>query len=289
MLSTLFGKLVFESKINDSAASKIENLIALCVKENSVPTFKAYKNASLKVQKKYIICNNCAWIKNSKFCTNCKTDTTSNHYTLFDVKHQAEKIVDSNMTVLNHFKNNIEDLGYLKSSFVSKFHSKNDGLSLTINMDGVSVFSNNSKDTWPVYLAFNELPNKSKFAINNIILAGIWCGQTKINNYIILDDTIKSIKSLESGINIHGNLVKIFVIYGSFDKPAKSLAYNAQSCTAKHGCMFCTSECTRLNKKPVFLKTGQIKTHSFQYTNSVKAAQQGKPYLGFKGISSLRY
>ena len=155
-------------------------------------------------------------------------------------------------------------------------------------MDGISVFRNNSNDTWPIYLAFNELTMASKFTKSNIILAGIWCGQTKINNFVILNESMKAIHNLEKGIILNDKVYRAYVIYGSFDKPAKSLIYNAQSCTSKYGCLYCMSECVKINRKPVYLDQGMQRTHEYQIGKSIKASNQNKPDMGLKGISSLR-
>lgn len=271
MLNVLFSKIVYESRINDSAAQKIENLIKLCVENSTTASFKAYSKNELKVSKSYLICNNCTSIKKSAHCVKCLAKTASNNFTLFDIEDQAKKIIDANLSELKCYQQDISKLGYLENSLISKFHKKNNGLTLTMNMDGVSIFSNNSKDTWPIYLAFNEFSMKTKFAPQNVILAGIWCGQTKINNYEIIDDAMKAIKSLENGVSVANEIYKIYVLCGSFDKPAKSLAYNAQSCTAKNGCMFCFGKCIRICRRPVYLKKGKPRSHKEQINCAAKA------------------
>ena len=218
MINTIFAKIIFESKINDLAAKKIENLIKICNRTKS-PSFDLYKNIKLSALEQFMICNNCAYLKKIKKCGKCDEITTNNYFTLFNIESQLIKIVDKNLNSLLYYKENISELGYLKESLISKFHDKNEGFTLTINLDGVSVFRNNSKDTWPIYLVLNELPMVEKFKINNVIFAGIWCGNTKINNKIIMDTVFKKIGDLESGILINNVIVNFYVIYGSFDKP----------------------------------------------------------------------
>lgn len=290
IMDNLFAEIIFESKINDSASKKLEKLIRLCVNQQISPDFAEYRAAQLKILKSYLICNNCTWIKNSKnICSKCNVHTTNNYFTLFDIKEQVSRIVEDNISELLHYQKNIKELGYMELSVVEQFHSKNpNSLTMTLNMDGVSVFRNNSKDTWPIFLVFNELPLKSKFAPQNIVLVGLWCGQTKLNNTVIMNESMQSISQLEEGINICGHHLKLFAIYGSYDKPAKSLVFNAQSCTGKFGCMFCIGKCTRINKKPVYLKAGILRSHEFQVGKSIKAENDGKPTMGLKGRSSLR-
>lgn len=290
MIDTLFSQVVFESKINDSAAKKIENLIKLCVEEKVVPNFEQFRKAQLKVKKSYTICNNCAWIKESKqMCSICKSFTTDNHFTLFDIKDQISRIVERNSSTLTHFQKNITELGYLDDSWIANCHRKNkNALTMTLNMDGVSVFMNNSNDTWPIFLAFNELPLKEKFSVQNIVFVGIWCGQTKLNNFVLMNDAMQSIAELEKGLEICGEKFEFYTVFGSFDKPAKSWVYNAQSCTSRFGCMFCVGECTRINRIPVYLKAGQMRDDAFQLGQSIKAAETNKPSKGLKGRSSLR-
>ena len=289
MLNTIFAQIIFESKINDSAAKKLENLMKLSSNENYSPSFDEYKKARLVVDKKYLTCNNCAYFKKSKKCDHCNTETAENYFTIFDLKDQIKNIVRENWSSLMYYKKNITKLGYLPESFIAKFHEKHDGLTLTLNLDGISVFKNNSKDTWPVYLAFNELKMDAKFDIKNIALAGIWCGQTKINNQLLLEKLMEKVKQLESGVEIDGALIKIYVVFGSYDKPAKSLIYNCQTCTSINGCMFCDACCTRIGRKPVYLSSGKQRKHGSQIENAKKAFETGKPVLGMKGLSSLRY
>ena len=50
------------------------------------------------------------------------------------------------------------------------------GFTFTLNTDGVSVYRNNSIDTWPTLLVINELPQKIRFRPQNIIIACLWLG-----------------------------------------------------------------------------------------------------------------
>ena len=121
-------------------------------------------------------------------------------------------------------------------------------ITLTINSDGVNVFRKQGKDTWPVFLVINELGSK-KFDIQNIIFAAINFGTKKITaeNF---ERVILEIHRLENnGINVNGENFEIYLIYGSFDKPASSMASNKKSCTSTFGCRFCLSKRQTINNR----------------------------------------
>ena len=62
---------------------------------------------------------------------------------------------------------------------------------------------------------------------------------------------MEKIKQFESGIEISGSIYKFFVIYGCYDKPARSVILNTQSCAATYACTFCLAKCARVNRKQV--------------------------------------
>ena len=82
---------------------------------------------------------------------------------------------------------------------------------------------------------------------------------------------------------------RAFVIYGIFDKPARSLIMHFQASTAKNGCPFCLTETKRESKKVFFCKDLIFNSRSDQLfiKNSIEA-ENSAPFRGHKGISALR-
>ena len=82
----------------------------------SSPSFDSFRSEYLQVKKEYVICNNCNWIKDRSFCERCNVKTTDNIYILFDIESQIKEIMSRLKQKMDHFKENSEKFGYLKSS-----------------------------------------------------------------------------------------------------------------------------------------------------------------------------
>ena len=263
IFDAIFSKIIVQSQINDRAAALIENCFKESQKYLIIPSYFQHKKKKLGVVKEYLLCTNCTFIKESKFCERCQILTDNNYYTLFDIKTQAESIVNNEKEKLVKCRDNLHQLGYSNESIIKKIHENNENIfTMTLNSDGVCIFKKRTNDTWPIFLVFNELTVPDKYAIQNIILVGLWSGRSKINNHVVLNDTMKHIKSFcNQGVEIDGTASKISVIYGSFDKPAKCMILNAASFNSTSGCMSCLEKCVRINRVPCYLGKGKRRTH----------------------------
>ena len=153
----------------------------------------------------------------------------------------------------------------------------------------MSVYRNNSIDTWPILLVINELPQKIRFRPQNIIIAGLWVGLNKMNNRILLNETFKALRDIETnGIEVNGQILHFYAIYGSFDKPAANLILHTKSFNSQFGCRYCLAERRTINRKCCFLTLGQPRTHLAQIAWASRAESQGTDYKGVKGHSCLR-
>ena len=172
---------------------------------------------------------------------------------MLNVKEQLKQIL--NKSYKNTLKYNLNEAGFIKSSILNRIHQTNeDTLTLTINTDGVQIFNSSHIDTWPMYVTINEIKPSLRFNVENICLLGIWVGNKKLSNRIVLNESLKELRKLENGIEINGKLLRLFTIYGSYDKPARSLMLQRQICTATYGCTFCFEKTKRRNRKIYFKK-----------------------------------
>jgi hypothetical protein len=93
-----------------------------------------------------------------------------------------------------------------------------------MNTDGIPVYKSSKFSLWPFYLVINELPYKQRMLKENMILCGLWFGETKPFMSIF---TKPIMKSLNNGMNYEIGSVKYntkgFLICGTADLPAKSL------------------------------------------------------------------
>lgn len=115
------------------------------------------------------------------------------------------------------------------SEFGGPLSSENPtNVSFTWNTDGIPVFKSSKFSLWPLYLVINELPFKQRFLKENMILCGLWFGESKPFMSIFTKPLMNSLKILESnGIHYQVDNEKIctkgFLICGTADLPAKSI------------------------------------------------------------------
>ena len=74
--------------------------------------------------------------------------------------------------------------------------------SFSMNTDGASLTKSSKLSMWPVFLIINELPLHRRFAIDNVILAGLTVGEEKPNIDLFLNPIVIKLKKLELGVNI---------------------------------------------------------------------------------------
>lgn len=99
---------------------------------------------------------------------------------------------------------------------------------------------------WPIFLAVNEIPVQSRFARDNIILAGIWQGKDKPPFLQYLWSFGEEMCRLhDEGITIHppcladSITVKLSVLCGTVDLQAKAYILNMTMFNGEYGCSTC--------------------------------------------------
>ncbi|XP_063425300.1 uncharacterized protein LOC134708578 [Mytilus trossulus] len=117
-------------------------------------------------------------------------------------------------------------------------------ISFTWNTDGIPVFKSSKFSLWPFYLVINELPYKQRMMKENMILCGLWFGETKPFISLFTKPLMKSLKNLESkGIEYEIGGCKVvtqaYLICGTADLPAKSLVLNCNQFNGQYSCMRC--------------------------------------------------
>jgi len=100
-------------------------------------------------------------------------------------------------------------------------------LSLTWNVDGVSIFKSSK---FSLYFVTNELPFKLRHIMENVILAGLWFGELKPNMTVFLKPVFNELMKLEQHgievkipLNTDSFVSKVVVLAGTCDLPAKCL------------------------------------------------------------------
>ncbi|KAK3925327.1 LOW QUALITY PROTEIN: putative eukaryotic translation initiation factor 5 [Frankliniella fusca] len=113
------------------------------------------------------------------------------------------------------------------------------------NTDGLQIFNTSSFSLWPFFLVINELPPHKRFMSENILIAGIWGSVTKPHPDVYLLPIYKDVKTLEKGFecNVYGEeekcIVKLIVLCGTCDAPARALFINMKSHSGYFSCPVC--------------------------------------------------
>ncbi|CAF1366154.1 unnamed protein product [Adineta ricciae] len=124
-------------------------------------------------------------------------------------------------------------------------------LTLTMNIDGVQPNKGSDQSLWPILLVINEIKRKKRFALENLIIAGMWPGPSKPSRtqiHLLFKNIMLELQELERGglfqfySSDHENrfeLTKIFLIGACCDKPAQSIVQCLPEPTAFFGCGHC--------------------------------------------------
>ena len=119
------------------------------------------------------------------------------------------------------------------------------------NTDDVPLFKSSKISIWPIFLVINELEPKLRFKSVNIIFAGMWYSTKKPDPSIFLELLYRELKILEKdanvivpldGIGLVPKVIKVILIAGTFDLPARCLVSDTPQFNGRHGCIKCYQE-----------------------------------------------
>ena len=261
-----------------------------------------------------------------KICSICKTvfslAKSPSYFVKFSISNQIKSLF-AKETFLNDIqyrftrtKRNIEQIEdiydgllYKKMMAAGEILSDKNNLSLTWNVDGVPLFKSSKFSLWPFYLVVNELPIKLRAIKENVILAGLWFGETKPNMTIFLKPIFSELRTLETeGIQVTSPLQpdpfmsKVILLAGTCDLPAKCMVMNSIQFNGFFGCSKClqpgisyqTSARGHTQVYPFCSSNpnGPRRTKTQHHSDAKKAVTQGSIVNGIKGPSwlmSLRY
>ena len=177
-----------------------------------------------------------------------------------------------------------------------------DHISLLWNTDGKPIFKSSHVSIWPLYFLINELPISDRFDMKNMIFAGLWFGPTKPSMLTFLEPFYRSLASLETtGVDVQPHMaanpinIKVHLLLGTCDKPAKSLVQNFMQYNGNYGCGKCeqpgmtykTSQKGHTHIYPYQTSnpSGPLRTKCETLRYADLAIQTGKPVKGVKGPS----
>lgn len=167
-------------------------------------------------------------------------------------------------------------------------------ITLTWNTDGIPLFKSSSVSLWPVYLAINELPPKERFLKKNLVVWGIWQGESKPSMNAFLSHFVKDMLSLyNTGFSVNGKICRAQLLLGSMDLQARAYVMNSVQHNGASSCLYC-EESGRV------VKSGKGHCRCYPYNEDVHfrtkssiveaadaAVACGKAVKGFYGKSVL--
>ena len=159
----------------------------------------------------------------------------------------------------NHHENKADIIfakEYQKLSKEGQFLWHEFNISAQFNTDGVEIFQSSSVKIWPIYIAINELnitPVNIRCARDNMILVGVWQGKGQPPHYQYIHKFSEDMSKLfHDGFPVKINdkieIVRICVILGSMDLPAKAKVLNMTQFNGSFGCSTCEIEGLRVKK-----------------------------------------
>ena len=177
-----------------------------------------------------------------------------------------------------------------------------DGYNLTalLNTDGVSLFSSSKIELWPLYFVINELSPSTRFARENILLAGAWQGKGKppFVEYLSCFSNAMNVLS-EKGINVTvDNIqrnVKLAILCCTADLPAKAGILNMTLFNGSQACRTCEETGIVVNQGkghsrcyPFRSIENKFKLHTdTEVRQCMENATKRNRLIGFKGLSGL--
>jgi hypothetical protein len=183
----------------------------------------------------------------------------------------------------------------LYQQLVEKHHLSENDITLTWNTDGVPVFKSSSYSIWPIQCMVNELPPHLRS--KNILMTGLWFGQTKPHMNTFLKPFVDECRHLENTGFVHKFeriQRKVFPLICSADSPARAIVKNCKQYNGKHGCDWCEhpGECVTRERGPPtryypVRDEPVLRTAKKQAQYAIKADETGEPVKGVKGISTI--
>lgn len=114
--------------------------------------------------------------------------------------------------------------------------------------DGAPIFKSRKYSLWPIYFIINELPYAERMKKDNVVVAGIWFGETDPVPDLFLRPIYHQLAELQVGQevavvnNLEMRTIKASLLCGTGDSPARADFLNHVRFNGKYGCTKCFSK-----------------------------------------------
>ncbi|CAF1214593.1 unnamed protein product [Adineta ricciae] len=288
-IAVLLIELRYRHSLTKSCIEHICQLLQLLKVPNAPCSFNNIESLVLCAHRstifptKTIICPSCyERSSNHKRCTST-TDCDSRssfvraptiNYT-FALEPQIRSIIERNPIVNSKTnKRSISDITHGLAYENLILSESEPFMSLLMNSDG-GLVKTNSTSVWLTAFVINELPRRSRFLPENMIIGMMSTGGMKPKKEemsVLLVDIVEELRRLENGIPVclpSSNVkdteqtIKIFLLASVNDKPATALLLNHKESVGYFGCSHCTI-------KGKSIQTGGTTVRSFAYDSKEK-------------------
>ena len=115
-------------------------------------------------------------------------------------------------------------------------------VSIALYTDGINAFGTVQKSIWPIFGVLTDLPYKSRFKPQNIIIFGVFFGRNPdIQKFLqMIFEKHLNLKTGHCYITTATSQYEIVIKYLIADKPARAKLLNIQGHNAKFACCLCT-------------------------------------------------
>ena len=224
-------------------------------------------------------------------------------FTLGNVESQLKTIL-GNQSLFNSIKKTHQQLltGILSncdvySGSIYRNFLKTKGMfdiSIILNADGFKVFNSSRREPWGIFATINELPFEERLKPYNILLLGIYHGNSKPKFNNILQHIVTQLNKLSNfGFEFMNQNFKVKCLQNCCDKPARSSILCLSGHRSKYPCIKCLVQQSYIqidSKSHYFVPVDdapKLLRDNISFISDAIMAKRGEPNFGVKDFSKL--
>lgn len=215
-------------------------------------------------------------------------------------KTSAYERLESGSTIITDITDGAEYRAMMKEG--SFLDQKLQNITAVFNTDGVNLYSSSKVELWPIYLAINELSPQNRFSRKNILLVGIWQGKGKPpfkEFFRIFSQDMNSLfnDGVEVEIEDDTNNVRLALLCGIADLPAKAEILNMSYFNGSHACIKCEEPGMTVRQGKGYARCFPYRVKETRYSDRIheevvmnmRIGTTKNLSKGFKGVSGFQY